>query len=140
MGNCLSGHDASEGGNNPYDGPGKEGRDRSYAIDRQIEQDSKQFRKECKILLLGECCSCWDDTSVLTSSLRSFFAGSGESGKSTVVKQMKIIHQNGYSRDELMLFRITVFKSLLTLSAFLRVPIQACADSLHLSSQTFSNL
>lgn len=38
-------------------------------------------------------------------------AGSGESGKSTIVKQMKIIHQNGYSRDELLLFRLTIYKS-----------------------------
>lgn len=38
--------------------------------------------------------------------------GSGESGKSTVVKQMKIIHQNGYSRDELLLYRLTVLKNL----------------------------
>lgn len=35
--------------------------------------------------------------------------GSGESGKSTIVKQMKIIHQNGYSRDELMNFRQVVY-------------------------------
>lgn len=39
--------------------------------------------------------------------------GSGESGKSTIVKQMKIIHQNGYSADELMLYRLTVLKNLL---------------------------
>lgn len=38
-------------------------------------------------------------------------AGSGESGKSTIVKQMKIIHQNGYSKDELLLFRLTIYKS-----------------------------
>lgn len=37
--------------------------------------------------------------------------GSGESGKSTIVKQMKIIHQNGYSRDEMLLFRLTIHKS-----------------------------
>lgn len=37
--------------------------------------------------------------------------GSGESGKSTIVKQMKIIHQNGYSRDEMLLFRLTIYKS-----------------------------
>jgi hypothetical protein len=29
-------------------------RERSYAIDKQIEEDSKRYRKECKILLLGE--------------------------------------------------------------------------------------
>jgi len=66
-------------------------RDRSHAIDRQIEEDSRKYRKECKILLLG----------------------SGESGKSTIVKQMKIIHQNGYTRDELMLFRLTIYKNVL---------------------------
>lgn len=38
--------------------------------------------------------------------------GSGESGKSTIVKQMKIIHQNGYTVDELALYRLTVFKNL----------------------------
>ena len=34
--------------------------------------------------------------------------GSGESGKSTIVKQMKIIHQNGYSKDELLTYRMIV--------------------------------
>lgn len=39
-------------------------------------------------------------------------SGAGESGKSTVVKQMKIIHQNGYTPEELMLYRLTVIKNL----------------------------
>ncbi|WFD28587.1 Guanine nucleotide-binding protein alpha-2 subunit [Malassezia nana] len=39
--------------------------------------------------------------------------GSGESGKSTIVKQMKIIHQDGYSEQELFMFRITILKNLL---------------------------
>jgi len=39
--------------------------------------------------------------------------GSGESGKSTIVKQMKIIHLKGYSEDELYNYRPTVFKNLL---------------------------
>lgn len=29
--------------------------ERSAEIDRQIEEDSRRFRKECKILLLGAC-------------------------------------------------------------------------------------
>ena len=41
------------------------------------------------------------------------WAGSGESGKSTIVKQMKIIHQNGYTSEELMMYRLTVLKNLL---------------------------
>ncbi|GAA5944647.1 hypothetical protein JCM10213_008097 [Rhodosporidiobolus nylandii] len=66
-------------------------KERSAAIDRQLDEDAKRYRRECKILLLG----------------------SGESGKSTIVKQMKIIHQNGYSRDEMLLFRLTIHKNIL---------------------------
>ncbi|CAK7564379.1 MAG: Guanine nucleotide-binding protein alpha-2 subunit [Sporothrix epigloea] len=64
---------------------------RSQKIDKELEEDSKRLRRECKILLLG----------------------SGESGKSTIVKQMKIIHLKGYSDDELFSYRPTVFKNLL---------------------------
>ena len=39
-------------------------------------------------------------------------SGSGESGKSTIVKQMKIIHQNGYTQEELALYRLTIYKNL----------------------------
>ncbi|KAI8826749.1 heterotrimeric G protein alpha subunit [Fimicolochytrium jonesii] len=63
----------------------------SMAIDRGIEEHSKRLKKECKILLLG----------------------GGESGKSTIVKQMKIIHQDGYTRDELMTFQGPIFKNVL---------------------------
>ncbi|KAA8651820.1 guanine nucleotide-binding protein subunit alpha gpaB [Aspergillus tanneri] len=64
---------------------------KSQAIDRKLDEDSRKLRRECKILLLG----------------------SGESGKSTIVKQMKIIHQNGYSPQELSLYRLTVYKNLM---------------------------
>ncbi|KAK2070584.1 hypothetical protein P8C59_005068 [Phyllachora maydis] len=64
---------------------------RSQKIDKELEEDSKRLRRECKILLLG----------------------SGESGKSTIVKQMKIIHLKGYSDDELFNYRSTVFKNLM---------------------------
>ncbi|KAI9846617.1 MAG: Guanine nucleotide-binding protein alpha-2 subunit [Sclerophora amabilis] len=63
---------------------------KSQMIDRKLEEDSRRLRRECKILLLG----------------------SGESGKSTIVKQMKIIHQNGYTVDELALYRLTIYKNL----------------------------
>lgn len=45
--------------------------------------------------------------------LLTSYAGSGESGKSTIVKQMKIIHQNGYTVDELALYRLTIYKNLI---------------------------
>ncbi|RKF53855.1 Guanine nucleotide-binding protein alpha-3 subunit [Golovinomyces cichoracearum] len=71
---------------------------RSQMIDRKLEVDSKRLRRECKILLLDH--------------LFNNNEGSGESGKSTIVKQMKIIHQNGYTVDELALYRMTVYKNL----------------------------
>lgn len=37
--------------------------------------------------------------------------GSGESGKSTILKQMKIINLNGYSSDELFTWRATVYRN-----------------------------
>lgn len=48
----------------------------------------------------------------LTLSLFLASLGSGESGKSTIVKQMKIIHLKGYSEEELYNYRPTVFKNL----------------------------
>ncbi|TGZ77246.1 guanine nucleotide binding protein, alpha subunit [Ascodesmis nigricans] len=63
---------------------------RSQKIDLSLQDDARRLRRECKILLLG----------------------SGESGKSTIVKQMKIIHQNGYTVEELAMYRITIYKNL----------------------------
>ncbi|KAI7894017.1 G-protein alpha subunit [Mucor mucedo] len=63
----------------------------SYSIDRTIEEESRKMKNECKILLLG----------------------SGESGKSTIFKQMKILHQNGFSTDELLNWRVTVYRNLI---------------------------
>ena len=40
MGNCVSAQD-------------REALQRSQEIDKQIEEDSRKFKKECKILLLG---------------------------------------------------------------------------------------
>ena len=66
-------------------------RQRSAEIDKHISEVSRNEFREYKLLLLG----------------------SGESGKTTIVKQMKIIHQNGYSKQELYMFRLTVIKNLI---------------------------
>jgi hypothetical protein len=62
---------------------------RSQAIDRGLEVDSRQLRRECKVLLLG----------------------SDESGKNEIVKQWKIVHQNGYTAEELALYRLTIYQN-----------------------------
>ncbi|KIJ51294.1 hypothetical protein M422DRAFT_43853 [Sphaerobolus stellatus SS14] len=65
-------------------------KDRSDEIDQQLQEDSKKSKKECKILLLG----------------------SGESGKSTIVKQMKILHKDGFTDDERLGFRSAIYDNL----------------------------
>ncbi|OMH81281.1 Guanine nucleotide-binding protein subunit alpha [Zancudomyces culisetae] len=61
----------------------------SKEIDDQIIRDKQTMQKEVKILLLG----------------------AGESGKSTVVKQMKLIHENGYTYDERESFKEIIFSN-----------------------------
>ena len=39
------------------------------------------------------------------------FSGAGESGKSTIVKQMKIIHETGYSPEECQHYRPVVYSN-----------------------------
>ncbi|KAF8872814.1 heterotrimeric G-protein alpha subunit, GPA3-like protein [Infundibulicybe gibba] len=64
---------------------------RSDAIDKQIEEDNKKYKREHKILVLG----------------------SGESGKSTLIKQMKINLEGGFSNAELADFRPIIYQNLL---------------------------
>lgn len=66
-------------------------RAKSEGIDRQLQTWAKQEQGVIKILLLG----------------------AAESGKSTLVKQMKIIHHSGFSHDELMSFKPAVLDNLL---------------------------
>lgn len=49
----------------------------------------------------------------IQTSLTYADPGSGESGKSTIVKQMKIIHQNGYTNEELAMYRLTIYKNVI---------------------------
>ncbi|KAL4073937.1 guanine nucleotide binding protein, alpha subunit [Scleroderma citrinum] len=62
---------------------------RSDAIDRQLEEDFKRLKNECKVLILG----------------------TRDSGKSNIVKQMKLIHQNGFTYEELMSYRPTIYRN-----------------------------
>lgn len=100
MGNCASGTQD------------REASQRSADIDRVIEEDSKKFKKECKILLLGKGPSL--SLVLLPKPTRTVInPGSGESGKSTVVKQMKIIHQDGFSLEERITYRSAIYQNLL---------------------------
>ena len=63
--------------------------ERSKQIDKQLRVEGERASREVKLLLLG----------------------AGESGKSTIVKQMKIIHESGYSADECLQYRPVVFSN-----------------------------
>jgi GTPase SAR1 family protein len=72
---------------------------KSAAIDKVLKQDGEKAQKEVKLLLLG----------------------AGESGKSTIVKQMKIIHDNGFSEEDHRRFKPIIFSNaIMSLIAILR--------------------
>jgi len=64
-------------------------------------------------------------------TLSVLLLGAGESGKSTIFKQMKIIHHNGYSNEERLEFKPIIqtnivrnMKALVTASLNLGIPIE----------------
>lgn len=63
--------------------------ERSKMIDKNLRADGERAAREVKLLLLG----------------------AGESGKSTIVKQMKIIHESGYSPEECLQYKQVVYSN-----------------------------
>jgi len=70
----------------------KEERERAKEIDSRLKKDRKAFESEVKLLLLG----------------------AGESGKSTIAKQMKIIHLEGFSEEEKISFKDIIYSNIVT--------------------------
>uniref|UniRef100_A0A8C6U3S7 Guanine nucleotide-binding protein subunit alpha n=1 Tax=Neogobius melanostomus TaxID=47308 RepID=A0A8C6U3S7_9GOBI len=64
----------------------------SEEIERQLRKDKKDSRRELKLLLLG----------------------TGESGKSTFIKQMRIIHGGGYTEEDKRSYAKLVFQNIYT--------------------------
>ncbi|XP_048781881.1 guanine nucleotide-binding protein G(t) subunit alpha-2 isoform X2 [Lagopus muta] len=69
----------------------KEMAKRSKELEKKLQEDADKEAKTVKLLLLG----------------------AGESGKSTIVKQMKIIHQDGYTPEECMEFKAVIYGNIL---------------------------
>ena len=67
----------------------REAQERSKALDKQLKEDAERAAKDVKLLLLG----------------------AGESGKSTILKQMKIIHMDGYSKEDFEQYREVVYSN-----------------------------
>lgn len=91
-------------------------RARSEDIDKRIHSWAKEEENVIKILLLG----------------------AAESGKSTLVKQMKIIHNDGFSFDELISFKpavmdnlVSSMKYVLTGMGLLRINLENPKNRMH---------
>ncbi|KAK7445058.1 Guanine nucleotide-binding protein alpha-2 subunit [Stygiomarasmius scandens] len=82
---------------------------RSAMIDKQIEDDSKRLQNEYKVLLLGgfifEFCPC-----CLAYTRPSL--GFEESGKSTIVKQWRMVN-GGFSEEERKAYRPIICRNVL---------------------------
>ncbi|EFE41228.1 hypothetical protein TRV_04023 [Trichophyton verrucosum HKI 0517] len=78
----------------------KERKARNEEIENQLKRDKLMQRNEIKMLLLAA-----------DQSHNSHTTGAGESGKSTILKQMKLIHEGSYSRDERESFKEIIFSN-----------------------------
>ncbi|VDK48611.1 unnamed protein product [Anisakis simplex] len=63
--------------------------ERSRMIEKNLKEDGLQAAKDIKLLLLG----------------------AGESGKSTIVKQMKIIHESGFTAEDYKQYKPVVYSN-----------------------------
>jgi len=72
-------------------------------IEEELARAREELKHEIKLLLLG----------------------AGESGKSTLAKQMKILHLNGYTQEEALKFKAVVYNN--TVSS-MRVLCLACHE------------
>jgi guanine nucleotide-binding protein G(i) subunit alpha len=99
------------------------GKSNSRLIDMQLKNDSIETRKRDKILLLG----------------------TGESGKSTIVKQMKILHLNGFCKRERIYFRNIVYDNTIDsltciLQAMYKLNIEFENDDRKIDAEKFFSL
>jgi GTPase SAR1 family protein len=82
----------------------------SKEIDKQIKQEEREIRKHVKLLLLG----------------------AGESGKSTIAKQLKIIHLNGFTPEEKQAAKSVLYSNIVT-------SIKSLVDAARLTRTKYSD-
>jgi hypothetical protein len=67
----------------------KEAQMRSKNLDKQLKEDAERASKDVKLLLLG----------------------AGECGKSTILKQMKIINMDGYGKEDFEQYKEVIYSN-----------------------------
>ena len=101
MGLCASGLSSDE----------REAMERSKALDKQLKEDAERAAKDVKLLLLGKVHFDGLRREGEKERHRHSRSGAGESGKSTILKQMKIIHMDGYSKEDFEQYREVVYSN-----------------------------
>lgn len=85
------------------------GKLRNEEIDGQLRMEKLNNKNEVKLLLLGMyICTGWS-----TSKKKKLICkpGAGESGKSTILKQMKLIHDGGFTPEEKEAYKEVIFSN-----------------------------
>jgi guanine nucleotide-binding protein subunit alpha, other len=91
---------------------------RSREIDALIHRDEKIIQRQVKLLLLGERSypvvhHATGRRTMLTVA-NPLVLGAGESGKSTILKQMRLIYtRDGFSKNEKAEWRIIIFQNII---------------------------
>lgn len=116
---------------------------RSRELDKILREEERRKEKEIKILLLGTMMihNTVCDSELLTAGI-CMHSGAGESGKTTILKQMKVIHEVGFSPDELEYYRRQVFQNLwegmrLVLEAMQEAEMKLGSDDARVSRYPF---
>ena len=77
-------------------------------IEKQLKEDRERAKREIKMLLLGR-----HPPPPHVPAMSPNSPGAGESGKSTVLKQMRLIHAKGFSPAERKQWKVTIYHNLL---------------------------
>ena len=96
------------GGGNALTRETEEDRRKNAEIEKLIRRDKKVAAKQVKILLLGKY-----PTIQILQRLSMISTGAGESGKSTILKQMRIIYSEGFHLDERKEVRQVIFSNMI---------------------------
>ncbi|KAK5800581.1 hypothetical protein VI817_002793 [Penicillium citrinum] len=78
-------------------------------IERTLKNDKKTMDRTIKILLLGMRHA---DLIPIARKKKESYAGAGESGKSTIIKQMRIIHSRGFPEEERHQTRAVIYSNI----------------------------
>uniref|UniRef100_A0A3Q0S8I6 Uncharacterized protein n=1 Tax=Amphilophus citrinellus TaxID=61819 RepID=A0A3Q0S8I6_AMPCI len=79
-----------------------------------LRQDVAEERKKAKLQSSQIEQDLNEHASIENNVVKILMLGAPETGKSTIIKQIKIIHNHGFSKEELIIFKPAVLDNLLT--------------------------